>query len=71
MRLHTWLARQPRLYHWLTGFGIRLLHRLGRRNGAFSSLPMASGWTSQRDFPAPEADTFMHQYRKQQAQHSE
>ena len=57
MRLHTWLARRPRLYHWLTGIAISTLARLGRRRGAFSRLPMASGWTSQRDFPAPESGT--------------
>ena len=65
MRMHAWLARRPGLYHWLTGISISILHRLGRRRGAFSSLPMASGWTSQRDFPAPEGGTFMQQYRKQ------
>ncbi len=71
MRLHAWLARQPRLYHWLTGLTIRVLHRFGRRRGAFGSMPMAAGWTSQRDFPVPEAGTFMQQYRKQQAQRNE
>ena len=71
MRLHAWLARQPRLYHALTGMAIRTLHWLGRRRGAFRRLPMAAGWTSQRDFPTPEAGTFMQQYRKRQAQRGE
>jgi len=64
MRLHAWLARHPRLYHRLTGLGIPLLHRLGRTRGSFRRLPMADGWTSQRDFPAPQSGTFMQQYRK-------
>jgi L-lactate dehydrogenase complex protein LldF len=64
MRTHAWLARHPRLYHLLTGAFIPLLHWLGRRRGSFRRLPLAGGWTSQRDFPAPQGGTFMRQYRK-------
>ncbi|TGD73438.1 iron-sulfur cluster-binding protein [Mangrovimicrobium sediminis] len=63
MRLHAWLAGQPRLYHWLTARGIGLLNWLGRRRGAFRRLPFAGGWTGERDFPAPQRGTFMQQYR--------
>jgi L-lactate dehydrogenase complex protein LldF len=66
MKMHSAVARHPRLYHALTGFGISVMHRLGRRKGSFSSLPMAEGWTSQRDFPAPQGRTFMQQYAAQQ-----
>jgi len=66
LRLHAWLARHPMLYHALTGLGIFSLHLLGRRKGSFSRLPLAAGWTSQRDFPAPEGKTFMHQYAAMQ-----
>jgi L-lactate dehydrogenase complex protein LldF len=62
MRLHAWLARHPGIYHTLTGLGIFVLHLLGRGKGSFSKLPMASGWTSQRDFPAPQGRTFMQQF---------
>lgn len=62
LRLHAWLARKPTLYRACTGLGIFTLHLLGRRRGGFSRLPLAAGWTSQRDFPAPEGKTFMHQY---------
>lgn len=62
LKLHAWLARHPRLYHGLTALGIPLLHRLGRRRGSFSKLPLAGGWTSQRDFPAPQRKTFMQAY---------
>jgi L-lactate dehydrogenase complex protein LldF len=61
MKLHGWLALHPRLYHALTGLGIYLLHLLGRKRGKFSRLPLAGGWTSQRDFPAPQGKTFMQQ----------
>ena len=61
MKLHGWLALHPRLYHTLTGLGIWLLHLAGRKSGKFTRLPMAAGWTSQRDFPAPQGKTFMRQ----------
>jgi L-lactate dehydrogenase complex protein LldF len=62
LRAHAWLARHPRLYRALTSPGIFALHLLGRRRGSFGKLPLADGWTSQRDFPAPEGRTFMQQY---------
>jgi L-lactate dehydrogenase complex protein LldF len=63
--LHAWIAGRPRLYHALSAMAIRVLHRLGRRSGAFKTLPFAAGWTSQRDFPAPQRDTFMSLYRRE------
>jgi L-lactate dehydrogenase complex protein LldF len=65
MKLHSWLASRPGLYHFLTGTGIGLLHRVGKKKGAFRKLPMAGGWTSQRDFPTPQGPTFMQQYKSQ------
>jgi L-lactate dehydrogenase complex protein LldF len=65
MKMHAWLARHPRLYRVLTTPGIFILHLLGRRSGAFRRLPFASGWTDQRDFPAPQGGTFMQQYARQ------
>ena len=66
LKAHSFLAARPGLYQSLTGLAIRLLHRLGRRRGAFRKLPFASGWTTQRDFPAPEGDTFMREYARRQ-----
>jgi L-lactate dehydrogenase complex protein LldF len=63
LKLHAWVAARPGLYQFLTGCVIRVLHRLGRKKGAFSRLPFASGWTGQRDFPTPQAGTFMRQYK--------
>jgi L-lactate dehydrogenase complex protein LldF len=65
LKLHGWLARNPRLYQWTTGMGIAVMHRLGRKRGAFASLGIANGWTQERDFPAPQGPTFMSQWRKQ------
>lgn len=53
-----WLARRPRLYHWLTDRAMPVLARLGRRHGGFYNLPLAGGWTATRDLPAPEGPTF-------------
>lgn len=64
LRLHAWVAARPKLYHFLTGMAIPLLHKLGRKRGSFSKLPFAGGWTSQRNFPAPQGGTFMQQYEK-------
>ena len=70
MKMHSWLARSPRLYGLATACASALLGRLGRRRGALTWLPLASGWTSQRDLPAPQGKTFMQQYRAQQ-EHAE
>ncbi len=66
--LHGHLARSPQLYHWLTGVAIKLLHKLGRKKGFFRRLPLASGWTQARDFPTPQATTFMRQFKDQNKQ---
>ncbi|MEZ5501138.1 MAG: lactate utilization protein B [Halioglobus sp.] len=71
LRLHAWLARHPSLYHRLTAMIIPVLHRLGRRRGSFSRLPFAAGWTSQRDFPTPQARTFMQMYQAKVKQRDE
>lgn len=63
LKAHAWLACHPTLYHTLTAVVIKLLHAIGRKRGSLSNLPLAEGWTSQRDFPAPQASTFMRQYK--------
>lgn len=64
IKAHAWLLQQPRLYHWLSGIGIRMLYLLGHRRGAYRSLPgVGRAWTGQRDFPAPQRATFMQQYK--------
>ncbi|MCR9103736.1 MAG: lactate utilization protein [Gammaproteobacteria bacterium] len=63
---HAWLAQRPRLYHSLSGIAVKLLRLLGRRKGYLRHLPFAGGWSSQRDFPAPQAATFMQQLHDKQ-----
>jgi L-lactate dehydrogenase complex protein LldF len=57
-------AKRPALYRLATSIGIRLLGWAGSKNGKFSRLPLASGWTQYRDMPAPEGGTFQAQWKK-------
>jgi L-lactate dehydrogenase complex protein LldF len=66
LRLWRYLAQRPRLYHALAAIKIRALHLLGAKKGGFRYLPFASAWTKYRDFPAPQTQTFMSQWQKQQ-----
>ncbi len=63
LRFWAAFARRPRLYRWATRVATRALARLGGKQGRLHSLPFAGGWTRHRDFPAPEGDTFMAQWR--------
>lgn len=58
------LAKRPKLYHALTGLGVRLLGALGRKRGRFRYLPLAQGWTSVRDMPAPQGRTFLSRWQE-------
>jgi L-lactate dehydrogenase complex protein LldF len=62
------LARRPALYHFATGFAMRLLGYIGRARGRFRSLPFAGGWTQGRDMPAPEGRSFMSLWAERQRQ---
>jgi L-lactate dehydrogenase complex protein LldF len=64
--LWAFFAKRPTLYRWATRLGINALHLLARGKGAFTSLPLAGGWTAGRDLPAPEGETFMSAYARQQ-----
>ena len=57
------ITRHPRLYRLLIGTGTRLMAALAGQNKRFSWLPFASAWTKQRDFPAPQGQTFMSSVR--------
>jgi len=62
----TWMATKPRLYKTVTGLGMKLLARMGSGRGRLKRLPLAGGWTRARDFPAPQGETFMQAWAKQQ-----
>jgi len=58
LRLWAQLALRPSAYRLATRLAAAALGTLGRRRGAFRSLPLAGGWTGGRDFPTPEGATF-------------
>jgi L-lactate dehydrogenase complex protein LldF len=65
MRAWAWLAARPRGYRAVVRPVIALLSAAGRR-GAFRHLPLASGWTRHRDFPAPQGGTFQDLWARRQ-----
>lgn len=65
--LWAFFARRPALYRFVTGLTMRALAWAARGKGRFKSLPLASGWTAQRDLPAPQGQTFQAQWKAQQA----
>jgi len=63
-----WLARRPILYRRLMNVISRLLHRLSRKQGRLQRLAFASDWTRNRDFPAPQGETFITAWARKQEQ---
>ncbi|MFN3259841.1 MAG: LutB/LldF family L-lactate oxidation iron-sulfur protein [Pikeienuella sp.] len=59
-------AERPALYRLATRAAVFALGLMGRKRGRFAKLPLAGGWTAQRDFPAPEGGTFMAAWAKAQ-----
>ena len=59
-----YFAKRPPLYHFIAAVGAQVLALLGRRHGSFYNLPLASGWTATREFPAPEGRTFQELWYK-------
>jgi L-lactate dehydrogenase complex protein LldF len=60
-------ATRPRLYGFVTTIAARLLALVGAARGRFSWLPLASGWTRYRDFPAPQGATFQALWQRRNA----
>ena len=66
LQVWAWVAQRAPIYHALMRLGIPLLHRLGRRRGHLSWLPLAAGWTDTRDLPAPQGGTFQQAWKARQ-----
>ncbi|WP_373088167.1 LutB/LldF family L-lactate oxidation iron-sulfur protein [Sneathiella sp.] len=64
--LWAFFAKRPALYRIVTRLGARSLRLAAGKRGRLKKLPLMSGWTSVRDFPAPEGATFMDQWKRQQ-----
>ncbi len=57
-----WLARQPALYALAARLGVRGLSWLAGGRKRIENLGLTPGWTSGRDFPAPQGKTFRELY---------
>ncbi|MPZ57693.1 MAG: iron-sulfur cluster-binding protein [Rhizobiales bacterium] len=64
LALWGYFAKRPRLYGFATSIAAWTLAAFARRVGRFRRLPLASGWTGHRDFPAPQGATFQAMWRK-------
>lgn len=64
VKSYMWLIQHPKLYAFVTGVAINLLSLFAGNKGKFSALPFASGWTTNRDMPAPQGKSFQQQWAK-------
>jgi L-lactate dehydrogenase complex protein LldF len=64
LRFWAFFAKRPALYGLATTLAARVLWLFGRSAGRFRRLPLASGWTRYRDFPAPQGATFQAQWKR-------
>ena len=58
------LAKRPALYRVVSRAGVRILELVAGRRGSIRALIGAGGWTRHRDLTAPQAGTFMDQYKQ-------
>jgi L-lactate dehydrogenase complex protein LldF len=59
------VAKRPRLFQFASACSL-IAMKIFSRNGWIRFMPMASGWTRNRDLIAPDTNTFMQQYNAQQ-----
>jgi len=62
LKLWGFLVRRPRLYGLATHLAARMLALFGKAR--FRWLPLASGWTRDRDLAAPQGATFQAQWKR-------
>jgi len=65
------VIQYPRFYRFSTALGVRLLCLFKGKKGRFKRLPLASGWTQNRDMPAPQGETFQQRWAKKQKERSQ
>lgn len=53
------LARHPALYRFVTATGARIMKLFAGQDSRLRWMPFAGAWTRQRDFPAPQGQTFI------------
>ena len=62
LKFWAFFARRPWLYRACAALGMRILSWRAGSRGRFRWLPLGSGWTKYRDFPAPQGPTFQSQW---------
>ncbi len=67
MSLWGYAARRPSLYAFGARIAVRVLNWVAGSEGRIRHLPIGSGWTQSRDFPAPSGRTFHDMYRERRA----
>lgn len=67
LKLWGFAAKRPGLYRTGIRVAMSILGRMGKAKGRMASVPLAGGWTSVRDLPAPPGKTFQDLYRQQKA----
>jgi L-lactate dehydrogenase complex protein LldF len=66
MRLWAWVAQRPALYARGVRLAVRYLRWLADGHDRIQAMGVAPGWTAERDFPAPAAQSFRDQYAARQ-----
>lgn len=64
LAIWAYFAKRPKLYRLFINNIIRILSKLAGRKGKVSKLPFANGWTNNKDFPAPQGETFISTWMK-------
>jgi L-lactate dehydrogenase complex protein LldF len=67
-RAWSWVAERPALYALASRIGVRVLRAMAGEDGMIRSLPVAKGWTDERDMPAPSGKTFRELYARRSRQ---
>lgn len=68
MELWGYFAKRPVLYRLVTRAAAKALSVMAGKKGRLKWLPFMGGWTSVRDLPAPQGDTFMALWKKELGQ---
>jgi len=66
MRLWAWVAQRPKLYARSVRLAVHYLRWLADGRDRIQAMGVAPGWTAERDFPAPAAQSFRDQYAARQ-----
>jgi L-lactate dehydrogenase complex protein LldF len=64
LAIYAYIARRGWLYRPLSRIAVMMMRLLAFGRGRLGWLPLAGGWTAQRDLPAPSGGTFQSAWRK-------